>query len=274
MTPPSTLLLGFGDIAQRVAARLSGPWTGVRRTPAPGDQGPQVAADVTQKDQLERLLAPGFERILVTLTPSERSDAGYRATYVAAAEALTQGLLKLGQRPRIVWVSSTSVYAQNAGQWVDETSETAPTGYAGQRLLEAERCLEASGLPVVIARLSGIYGPGRDRLLSQVRAGSVTRNLLAYSNRIHADDAARALVHLLSLSEPQGCYLVSDNAPVLLAEVVRGLAQALAVPGPELTMGAPFTGKRVRNDRLVASGWQPTYPDWSAGYADLLAAVK
>ncbi|UTA47985.1 sugar nucleotide-binding protein [Simiduia sp. 21SJ11W-1] len=272
MKAPSTLLLGFGDIAERVAALLDGPWAGARRSASGRPE--VVAADATKSEDLLRLLGKGYQRILVTLTPPERTDAGYRASYVAAARALTEALATLELRPRIVWVSSTSVYGQNAGQWVDETSPTEPAGFAGKRLLEAESLLLASGLDVVIARLSGIYGPGRDRLLSQVRAGQVSRNMLAYSNRIHADDAACALHHLLALPNPETHYIVTDDAPVLLAEVVRGMAQALGVPGPEQSQGAPFTGKRLCNNRLKASGWQPRYPDWRAGYQAELTALK
>ncbi len=270
MPSASTLLLGFGDIAQRVAARLPGSCTGVRRTPSAGC----IAADATNKAALTEILAPGFDRILVTMTPTARSDSGYRDSYVAAADALAESLHQLDQRPRVVFVSSTSVYGQASGEWVDESSATEPEHFSGKRLLEAERRLCSADLPVVIARLSGIYGPGRDRLLTQVRDGVVRRNLLAYSNRIHADDAASGLCHLLALAEPAQCYLVSDDAPVLLTEVVRGLAKLQQVVAPEQSQGGPLSGKRVCNARLKASGWAPAYPDWRAGYQAIMADLK
>lgn len=272
MDLPRTLLIGYGDLAQRLAALLPGQTTGLRRRP----QGlPNcVAGDATRAADMRALLARGFDQIVITLTPSARTDAGYQAAYVAPVQVLLAALRALHQRPRIVFVSSTSVYGQANGEWVNECSPTQPAGFAGARLLDAEQLLMSSGLPVVIARLSGLYGPGRERLLSQVRAGGVSRNLLAYSNRIHVQDAALALRHLLALDEPDSCYLVNDDAPVLLAEVVQGLAQALGVAAPAQSVGAVFTGKRVDNSRLKASGWQPVYPDWRAGYRDLLAAFK
>ncbi len=244
----------------------------MRRHPVPEDDA--VAVDANDRAALRSLLAQDFDQILVTLTPSERSDTGYRLGYVAPMQQLVRVLADLHLSPRVVFVSSTSVYGQNQGEWVDESSPTEPGSYAGRRLLEAETVLLDSQLPVTIARLTGIYGPGREYLLNQVRQGITPgRSLLAWSNRIHAEDAARALRHLLALPAPDRVYLVSDSKPVLLAEVVNGLALAVGKAPIEQSMHAPFTGKRVRNDRLLASGFRLHYPNWRAGYKTLVPGL-
>lgn len=272
VTMTKTLLIGYGDIARRLRPLLLGQVVAIRRHPSLADEA--RALDANDRDAMRALLTQDFDQIVITLTPSARTDSGYQQGYVAPVQLLVALLGELRLAPRVVFVSSTSVYGQNNGDWVDEASPTAPDSFAGRRLLEAESLLLGSALPVVIARLSGIYGPGREYLLNQLRQGvQPARSLLAWSNRIHADDAARALQHLLSLPVPEPVYLVSDSKPVLLAEVVNGLALALGQAPVEHTVLAPFTGKRVRNDRLLASGFSLHYPDWRAGYKTLVPGL-
>ena len=263
--PLKTLLIGFGDLAQRLQSLLPGELVAIRRSSRPERFCRKL--DATDASAMRALLAEDFDQIVVTLTPSERSDVGYQRAYVGPMRLLVALLAERQLRPRIVFVSSTAVYGQDQGQWLDETSATEPTQYNGVRLLEAEQVLLNADLDVIIARFSGIYGPGRERLLEQVRHGlPISRNLLAYSNRIHADDGARALAHLLQLAAPESHYLVTDSEPVLLGEVVRGLANALQRPAPSSSAGAPFSGKRLRNTRLLASGFRFLYPSWREGY--------
>lgn len=268
--PPHTLLIGFGDLARRLAAHLPGPVTALRRSAQPYC----VQGDATDPKVMRQLLSTDIDQIVMTLTPSQYSDEGYRQAYVEPVQVLVDALTTAALSPRVVFVSSTSVYGQNQGQWVDENSVTEPTAYSGRRLLEAEQLLLSAGLSAVCARLSGLYGPGRGQLLEQIRSGQkIARNLLAFSNRIHVDDAASALAHVLALDNPASHYLVSDSAPVLLAEVVRGLATRLGQSVPDQSEGGLFAGKRVSNRRLLDSGFELQYPSWREGYAAQLEAI-
>ena len=115
--------------------------------------------------------------------------------------ALLNTLASLNTQPRlIVFVSSTSVYGQKDASWVNEDSPAEPVSYSGKRLLEAEQLLLDSPHTICNVRFSGIYGPGRQRLIRQVIEGHGTaKEPLLYSNRIHADDCAGVLAHLIEL---------------------------------------------------------------------------
>lgn len=183
-----------------------------------------------------------------------------------------------GQAPRrLLFVSSSSVYAQQDGEWIDETASTAPEGYSGKVMLEAERLALESGIPASIVRLTGIYGPGREWLLSQVRQGyRVAEEPPLYGNRIHAEDAASLLAHLLQ-ADAKGvtldeCYIGVDDDPAPLADVVAWLRAYLGVTEWSDEQRVRRTGsKRCSNARARALGWVPQYPSYKEGYAAILA---
>lgn len=287
-TPPSVTvtILGCGDIGQRLADQLPATTrvVGLRRSPASHPRIHYRQADLTDRTSLEAALPHDSDVIVITMTPSEYSDAGYQRAYVHAAGNLLQVLDERAadaeaRPPRLLlFVSSTSVYAQANGEWVDEDSATEPDGYSGRRLLEAEALLANSCYPTCRVRFSGIYGPGRHRLIQQVRAGKGSPDLAAgsepvYSNRIHVDDCAGVLAHLLSLPTPQSLYLASDCQPSPLGEVKQWLAAQLGYtaghlqPGPE---AASRASKRCSNRRLLDSGYRFRYPTYQQGYRQVL----
>jgi nucleoside-diphosphate-sugar epimerase len=182
-----------------------------------------------------------------------------------------------GQVPeRLLFVSSSSVYGQMDGEWVDETSATVASGFSGRLMLEAEQVALKSGIPASILRLTGIYGPGRERLLTQVREGyRVAVEPPLYGNRIHADDAAGLLKFLLEADRQgtalENIYIGVDNAPAPLAEVVDWLREYLGVTEWAAEASVRRTGsKRCSNARAKALGWTPTYPSYREGYAAIL----
>ena len=102
-------------------------------------------------------------------------DPHYRRAYVDGPRALVEALAGQAKPPgRIVMVSSTAVFAQQAGEWVDETSPTEPTHFSGRRLLEGEQVIRSGPIPATVVRLAGIYGPRRTRLVERVRSGAAT----------------------------------------------------------------------------------------------------
>lgn len=276
MPAKNILFLGFGDIASRTCAllpdhRLVGVARSLKTPPAVVEFW-QGAADGVAI--LERLAVQTFDAAVITLTPTEYSDKAYQVAYVDTVNALVQQWQR-GRAPRLViFISSTSVYHQCDGQWVDEDSATSPTGFAGQRLLEAEQCLQASGLPLCIVRFAGIYGPGRDFLIRQVRSGCGGND--AFTNRIHAQDCAGIIAFLLQrqwAGQPvASMYLGCDSMPAPGSQVRRWLADKMGVDARALQPSESGRGgnKRCSNKRLLAAGFQLRYPSYREGYTELL----
>lgn len=281
MPAPSLLIAGCGDIGSRLALQLlpSG-WQvhGLRRDIAALPAGVTgIAGDLFDPQRPMNWPTGGIDYLVYCATPTERDEAGYRRAYVEGLEHALGWLRASGQSPRrVIFVSSSSVYGQQQGEWVDETSATEATGFSGQVLLEAERVALDSGWPASVVRLTGIYGPGRSDLSSRVRQGySVAIDPPVYGNRIHADDAAGLLAYLLKADAEgvklQDCYLGVDDAPVPLAEVVAWMREYLGVTewAEQATLRRAGS-KRCSNARARALGWVPRYADYKAGYAALL----
>lgn len=274
------LLVGFGDIGRRLARCLSPAhyqFTAISRSDKACPGYIELSqCDATNEAQVVSLLKECFDVVVITLTPDEFNDEAYRRTYVRGMEVLVAALREASRPPkRVLFVSSTSVYGQRDGGWVDEASPTEPTGYAGQRLLEAESLLLDSGLPGCVVRFSGIYGPGRERLIGQVQAGEgCAREPVVYTNRIHAEDCAGVLAHLIRYEGPLApVYLATDCEPVPLWEVKRWLAAEMGLPEEHLreaSVNARRGSKRCSNRLLLETGYRFLYPTFREGYRAVL----
>ncbi len=262
----------LGVATGRVLAARGDTVFGLRRHAAglPDAVAP-VEADLLRPESL-RALPGALDAVVYMPTPDSRDEAGYEATYVRGLEHLLEAL---GAAPaRLVYVSSTSVYGQSDGSWVDEDSATEPARFNGRLVLAGEAVARATG--GVALRLGGIYGPGRSRLLARIRAGEhrVQREPPRYTNRIHREDAAEATARLVQLESPAPAYVGVDDAPVPEAELGDWLAAQLGVPPPaeKPPPDDPATarGKRCANTRLRAAGWTPRYPSYREGYGALL----
>ncbi len=267
---PSVLFLGYGDIAQRAAQQLvAAGWkvVGACRSPAnkPTIVGVDlVAADHGNQHDLQQLLKRQFDAIVMTLTPARGSSDPYHQGYVLPCRLL-QHLLREQPAPRLLYVSSTGVYGQRDGAWINEHSPTEPGDHGGQMLLQAEQTIASCNAHVSILRCSGIYGPGRSMLLHGIAAGTATITP-GWSNRIHSDDVAGFISYLLQHPEHyQPVYLVSDNQPTLQAEIIAYYAQQLGVD-PNTLKRTDQVGsrgsKRCDNSLLRASGYVLHYPDY------------
>lgn len=269
------LLAGCGDLGLRVAQRLLAGgdevWA-LRRQPAPDEGGIRwLAADLTRPDRLLALPA-GITGLVYLPAPDRRDQAAYRAVFADGLRNIMDVLDRASLR-RVLLVSSSAVYGEHGGEWVDETTPPAPPGFNGDVLLEAERWLAAQALPSIVLRLAGLYGPGRLQLLERLRAGQarVPRTRPHWANRIHVDDAAAAIVHLLALAEPLPRYLGVDNTPLPIDVLYDALARRLGVPpAPDGPPPPGIGSKRLSNARLRASGFVPRWPDARDGYAALI----
>ncbi|MBV1816289.1 SDR family oxidoreductase [Pseudomonas viridiflava] len=285
MSAPSVLIAGCGDIGSRLATRLlAHDWSvhGLRRTVSELPEGVlPIQGDLFATARPADWPAGQIDYVVYCATPSQRDEAGYRDAYVNGLRHVLGWLKEQGQRPkRLFFVSSSGVYGQQEGEWVDETSATEPVGYTGTVMLEAEQLALNSGLPATAVRLTGIYGPGRADLSNRVRQGhSVRIDPPVYANRIHADDAAGLLAHLLEADDRgvalESCYLGVDDDPAALADVVSWIREYLGVTEWSDDVSVQRVGsKRCSNARARALGWIPVYPDYRAGYTALLGTDK
>jgi nucleoside-diphosphate-sugar epimerase len=273
---PRVLVAGCGDVGQRVARRMHALGSrvhGLRRSARPLPEG-VIALRANLSDPASLLmLPPGIDQLVYLPTPDTRTPEAYRRVFLDGLRNLL-AVLDTSRLQRIVFVSSSAVYGDHAGNWVDEDTPPMPMGFNGSLLLEAEQWLASSGLPATVLRLAGLYGPGRESLYARIRDGRARAPLRPtfWANRIHAEDAAAAIVHLLGLPDPAPLYLGVDNTPLPLAELYDFLAACLGAPAvPEGDAPHGIGNKRLSNARLRDSGFAPLWPDARDGYAALLA---
>ncbi|BFI95318.1 MAG: NAD-dependent epimerase/dehydratase family protein [Rhodanobacter sp.] len=259
-------------VSGRLLARGDEVWALRRNPPAARMQGMRwLAGNLAQPRTLTGLPA-GVTRVVYLPAPDAREAAAYRALFVDGLRHLLEAL-DADALKQVLLVSSSAVYGAHGGDWVDEDTPPASPGFNGALLLEAERWLAAQAVPSTVLRLAGLYGPGRMQLVERVRSGAqrVPREVPHWANRIHVDDAAAAIVHLLGLRAPQPLYVGADDTPLPLHQLCDFLAQRLGAPLPcEGTAPVGVGSKRLRNARLRASGWAPQWPDARDGYAALL----
>ena len=280
------LIAGCGYLGAEVARRLVARGDEVlalRRSDAPPPDGARaVRADLADPASLASAVPAGLDGVVYAAAPGAREDAAYRRAYVDGVGHLAERVAagSPGLR-RFLLVGSTAVYAQQGGAWVDEDSPTEPTHFSGRRLLEGEARLLATGLPATVLRLGGLYGPGRTSLLRRVATGEarLRPGPPRHTNRIHRDDAAAALVHLLDADDAPSLLLGVDDDPAPEPAVFAWMAERLgvALQEAEVETEEPPTGrralgnKRCRNARLRATGFALAYPSFREGYAALLA---
>lgn len=273
------LIAGCGYVGAALGQRLlrngNTVW-GLRRQTGELPRGIRpITADLGNVADLRKQIPGGLDYVFYTAGAASFSDAAYEAAYVTGLRNLVQVLEETRQRPRrVLFTSSSGVYAQDGGEWVDEESPACPVRFSGQRLLEGEDVLRGSEFPTVVVRLGGIYGPGRTRLLDQVREGTARciegRDI--YLNLIHRDDCAGILHHLMLLGSPEPLYLAVDCEPVGRNELLRWLAAEYGAPEPPVVSVDPETepqrggNRRFRNTRLTASGYRFQFPTFRDGF--------
>lgn len=275
---PRVVISGCGFLGEAAADlffALGWEVLGLTATPASATRlvkkpYPVRAQDVSREFSFESPWA-GVDALVHCAATGGGDAAAYRSVY---QEGLLNTLSAVKPR-RALFTSSTSVYAQTDGSWVDETSPADPPRETGRILRETEEIALASGGYVL--RLSGLYGPGRSHLLQKFLAGEARRENAGdrWINQIHRDDAARAIVHLFQQRTEPGVYNVSDDTPRQRSDLLIQLSQNLGLPLPPLGEADPtrkrgLTSKRVSNARLRSTGWMPHYPDFLSALPTLL----
>ncbi|MCH2187392.1 SDR family oxidoreductase [Myxococcota bacterium] len=271
------MIVGCGYVGQALGQRLSDNGHrvfGMRRDPSSLPEAfVPLAADISRSDGIGAL--PGrVDFVVFAAGAKSRDESAYRSLYLDGMGNILRVLKDEGQRPaRVVFTSSTSVYGQRRGEWVDEDSPTHPQDFAGEIMLSTERLLLGSSFPSTAIRLGGIYGPDRTSMVKRVLSGAPIPIYPSpqYGNRIHREDAAGAIEYLLGLDEPAPTYVGVDNDPADRADVLRWMASELGRVLPAEQAAMPARGsKRCRNARLRAEGFVLSRPSFREGYADLL----
>jgi nucleoside-diphosphate-sugar epimerase len=269
---PRILIAGCGYVGQATADLFHAAgwavegWTQSAESAAKSAGKPYPVYEVDITDRARISAHAGIFDAIIHCASSGGGDAdAYRQIYLNGA----RNLLDRFGGSRMLFTSSTSVYAQRDGSWVTEESETKPARETGRVLVETEELVLGHG--GIVARLAGIYGPGRSALLSKFLAGTATIDPKndRFVNQIHRDDIAAALFLLLNRpASPREIYNVVDDQPILRSECYRWLAQKLNRPVPPIGKSNQ-QGKRgesnkgVSNAKLRGLCWIPRYPTFA-----------
>lgn len=279
----TVLIIGCGDIGITLGRELLSEGhrvIGMRRQ-ADALQGSGIeplALDLNDLEGASASALPQADYVVYTVSADRFEESAYQSAYPEGMKRVL-GVLEQHKTPprRIFFVSSTSVYGQQEGEVVNEASPTESTSFSGNLMCEAEQALLHHSLPGTVVRFSGIYGPGRDRLIHQAAEGRIAAvTPVIYSNRIHRDDCTGILAHLIRYQESGNplaeLYLGSDCEPVTMHNVMAWLAKQLKVESTE-TMQSPLrrrTSKRCDNSRIRETGYEFRYPSYKEGYAQVL----
>jgi nucleoside-diphosphate-sugar epimerase len=278
------LLAGCGDLGTEAGLRFAAAGhrvVGWRRSPDKLPAEIEGAAANLSTAELPPVPADTIAVVIAGAADAPTEEA-YRSAYLDSVANVLDALERDRVAPeRVLFVSSTAVYGDAGGGWIDENTMPEPGGFSGRIMREAEELLlkrlDGTRSSPIVLRLGGIYGPGRTRLIDQVRTGSaVVPDPPRYTNRIHRDDAAGAIVHLLSMPEaPSRVYVGVDNNPAELGDVLRFLAAELGLDVPPTgSLGDARGGnKRCSNALLRGTGMSFKYPSFREGYRDILAGV-
>lgn len=272
---------GHGFSARALAARLI-------------PLGWRIIGTTRSTEKMEEIAATGVEPVLwpgtdvtgfLKTAPYLLISAGPNADGDPVLNALKDEITAVA--PALRWagyLSTTGVYGDHQGAWVDEDTPLSPATKRGQLRVEAEAAWQAiPDLPLHIFRLAGIYGPGRGPF-AKVRKGTARRIIKEGQvfSRIHVEDIAQALELSMARPDAGAIYNLCDDDPAPPQDVIGHAAELLGVPLPEAVdfetadmtpMARSFyaESKKVRNDRIKdALGWRPTYPDYRSGLAAML----
>jgi nucleoside-diphosphate-sugar epimerase len=278
---PCILIVGCGDLGTAIGRELAAEGCLVygmrRRPPSQSSEIRFVSGDVTQPGTLSCLAGIDPQILVYCVAASEQSDENYRAHYVDGLRHVLAALAHAQNLRHVFFVSSTRVYGQVSDELLNELTAAIPSDFGGRRLLEAEHLL--AGLPCASSalRLSGIYGPGRSRMFDLATHPDRWPSQNSWSNRIHRDDAAAFVVFLihriLNNASVHDCYIVTDSRPVPQYEVLQWLAGRMGFGANRAEPLPASGGKCLSNARMLETGFQLRYPDYTAGYAEMISRL-
>lgn len=243
-----------------------------------------LTGDISDLNSLQALSTPSFEWVVNCVSSSHGGVEDYRRVYLQGARNL---LNWLGQRPpgKLVYTSSSGVYGQNDGAWVDESAATEPLSETSRVLIETERVfLEAArskSCPALVLRVAGIYGLGRSWWVRRILEGEarIEGEGQRALNMIHRDDVVGSIIAALERGQSGEIYNAVDDEPVAQKEFLGWLANKLGQPLPpavtesvETNRKRGVTNKRISNQKLKRElGYSLKYPTFREGYTEVVA---
>jgi nucleoside-diphosphate-sugar epimerase len=274
------LIVGCGDLGSAVAEQLNRQGfavAGVRYSQAPVPDGVQlIQADVTQADSVKVLSGSRPHILIYCVAANAQTDKSYKAHYIDGLRHVLTVLAPLKTLRHIFFVSSTRVYGQQVDALLDESVPAQPADFGGLRLQEAESLLADFNIPSTVLRLSGIYGPGRTRLITLATTPDQWPAHNSWTNRVHRDDAAAFIVACVGKADKaetlEPLYVVTDSEPVPQYEVLQWLANAQGIDCSSVSVPQAKGGKRLSNQRMLNSGFALQYAGYQAGYRQLIAS--
>ena len=275
------LIAGCGDIGSRLGQILAqnnhDVWALRRHTDLLPPEFHPIGSDLSKPIAAE-LLPKNLSAVYFTAAATERSDANYKQTYVNGVTHLISALRNQPQIRRFIFISSTSVYGEQDGHWVDEQAPTHPSHFTGKRMLEAENQVHLSPWESCCVRFGGIYGPGRSRLLERAYCGQAklkdTQSAPYYTNRIHQDDCAGILAHLLDTPVLPPLVNGVDDTPAPYNTVMQWLANELGTTlTTESGSSSKSANKRCNNDKLKELGYSLLFPSFQDGYRPMIDSL-
>ena len=251
---------------------------GLKRNPPTESQGiTYIKADLTRSDDLIKLDAE-FDLVIYILSPDDRSEKSYRDVFEHGLNNLLKVLSRQATAPCYLFISSTSVYGQRNGEWVDEQSPTQPERTNGKVILQAECTILTNNHRNCVIRFSGIYGRGENYLFDAVRNNrEIQFQPPYYMNRIHWQDCVRVIEFItnkmLAGKDLEPIYLASDDDPAPKWEVFDYLAHKLgaAAPAKAVLSHDALQNKRCSNRLLKQAGFQFKYSSYRDGYGEIAA---
>ena len=262
------LFIGYGKTSQRAAKQLfeqGHQITTISRSPKSDGFASHLIQDIQQLDLSE--IAP-IDAVYVLLSPSASTVEAYQQTFV---DSIAPAALALKNHPvkKVIVVSSSRVYGENAGERIDDETCPQPGDAQGQVLLNMETLWQqAYPSQCVIVRPTGIYGTSVARM---IKLAEITKTYpkLHWSNRIHIEDLAAFLAHLLHVEQAEKSYICSNSQPLPLHEIIQWFQQQLALPALVLESDVP-SGKRIYASRMQAMGFELKHADCFRDYAEML----
>lgn len=289
--PSSVFIFGCGYVGSAVARHLLAAGCRVGAL----TRNPERASELREMGVSEAIEADldgsnwhaqicgDYDAILNCVSSAGGGLAGYRQSYLEGQRLILRWAESRSIRS-YVYTSSTSVYPQDGGVWVDESADTRNAPPTGQVLLESEALLsQANHLHRwYVLRLAGIYGPGRHYLLDQLRSGaSVLPGRGDYAlNMIHLEDIVSVVLEALKGSAPSGVYNLADDEPAKKETVLSFLAGRMGLTAPVFDpeqvserlkrRGGRIPHRFVENTKAkLAFGWEPKYRSYREGYRTL-----
>ncbi len=276
----NVLIAGCGDIGCLLGSQLA-------------EQGHQVFGLRRNVDALPDCIQPvqanlttpvenlplNIEYVFYMASAGKYKDSAYYQAYVQGLKNLISAL-ETHPVKKLFFISSSSVFGQSEGEKVDESSPTDDSIFSTKRLLEGEEVALNSKLNATVVRFGGIYGPGRTHLIDLIQEGKAHCMEDVWSNRIHSEDCAGILSHLLACYEQDpssvdSLYVGVDNEPTLSCEIYDWLAEQLSAPEadrkePSEASRLMRSNKRISNAKIRATGYTFKYPTYKEGYLALL----